>query len=59
MKNEATYIARENKWCAQNYHPLSVVLTKGEGAWLWDIKGGKYLDMMLSLIHISEPTRPY
>jgi len=46
MKNEATYIARENKWCAQNYHPLSVVLTKGEGAWLWDIKGGKYLDMM-------------
>jgi len=53
MKNEATYIARENKWCAQNYHPLSVVLTKGEGAWLWDIKGGKYLDMMSAYSAVS------
>jgi ornithine--oxo-acid transaminase len=53
MKNEAAYIARENKWCAQNYHPLSVVLTKGEGAWLWDIKGRKYLDMMSAYSAVS------
>ncbi|MBY0281298.1 MAG: ornithine--oxo-acid transaminase [Alphaproteobacteria bacterium] len=53
MKNEAAYIAQENKWCAQNYHPLPVVLSKGEGAWLWDIKGNKYLDMMSAYSAVS------
>ncbi|MBY0462059.1 MAG: ornithine--oxo-acid transaminase [Alphaproteobacteria bacterium] len=53
MKNEATYIAQENKWCAQNYHPLPVVLSKGEGAWLWDVKGNKYLDMMSAYSAVS------
>lgn len=53
MKNEAAYIEQENKWCAQNYHPLPVVLNKGQGAWLWDIKGNKYLDMMSAYSAVS------
>lgn len=53
MKNEAAYIAQENKWCAKNYHPLHVVLSKGEGAWLWDINGNKYLDMMSAYSAVS------
>ena len=40
------FIDLENKWGAHNYHPLSVVLTRGEGVWLWDVEGKKYLDMM-------------
>jgi ornithine--oxo-acid transaminase len=40
------WIEQENKYCAQNYHPLPVVITKGEGAWVWDLEGKRYLDMM-------------
>lgn len=40
------WINEEKKYCAQNYSPLPVVLCKGEGVWLWDLNGKKYLDMM-------------
>ncbi len=40
------FIQREALVCAPNYNPLPVVLSKGNGVWLWDIKGHKYLDMM-------------
>lgn len=48
MKNITTsqWIEEEEKYCAKNYLPLPVVLTKGEGVWLWDLDGRKYLDMM-------------
>ena len=46
------FIKKESLYGAQNYSPLSVVLEKGEGAYLWDVDGNKYLDMVLSLIHI-------
>jgi len=36
----------ENQYCAHNYHPLPVVLTRGEGVYVWDENGRKYLDMM-------------
>lgn len=44
-KNEH-WIKQENQYCAQNYYPLPVVLTKGEGVWVWDLEGKRYLDMM-------------
>ena len=31
---------------AHNYHPLPVVLTRGEGSWVWDVNGNSYLDML-------------
>ncbi len=34
-----------DKLSANNYYPLPVVITKGEGIWLWDVEGKKYLDM--------------
>ena len=40
------YIKKESLYGAQNYSPLSVVLEKGEGAYLWDVDGNKYLDMV-------------
>ncbi len=43
----------ENKFCAHNYHPLPVVLTHGEGVWLWDDKGNKYMDMMSAYSAVS------
>lgn len=39
-------IELENKYCAQNYKPLPVVLVKGKGIYLWDDQGKKYIDMM-------------
>ena len=34
------------KYGANNYHPLPVVLARGEGIWVWDVDGKKYLDML-------------
>ncbi|TNE25838.1 MAG: ornithine--oxo-acid transaminase [Alphaproteobacteria bacterium] len=48
-----TTIEKENLFCAYNYHPLPVVLTKGEGVWLWDEDGKKYLDMMSAYSAVS------
>jgi ornithine--oxo-acid transaminase len=43
----------ENQYCAHNYHPLPVVLTRGEGAYVWDDNGKKYLDMMSAYSAVS------
>lgn len=51
--NTQEFIEREEQVCAPNYRPLPVVLCKGEGSWLWDIKGKKYLDMMTAYSAIS------
>jgi ornithine--oxo-acid transaminase len=36
----------ESRYCARNYDPLPVVLSRGEGAHLWDVAGRRYVDMM-------------
>lgn len=47
------YIDLENEWNAKNYTPLPVVLCRGEGVWLWDLEGKKYLDMMSAYSAVS------
>ena len=47
------HLTTEHQYCAQNYKPLPVVLTRGEGVWLWDDKGNKYLDMMSAYSAVS------
>jgi ornithine--oxo-acid transaminase len=39
-------IELEREYCAHNYEPLPVVLARGKGAYLWDTKGRRYVDMM-------------
>ncbi|HEY8102168.1 MAG TPA: ornithine--oxo-acid transaminase [Burkholderiaceae bacterium] len=46
-------IELENRYCAQNYHPLPVILHKGNGVWLWDVDGKRYLDMMSAYSAVS------
>jgi len=46
-------IALENQYCAHNYHPLPVVLTRGEGVYVWDDAGNRYLDMMSAYSAVS------
>ena len=40
------HIALADRWSAHNYHPLPVVLSHGEGAWLTDLEGRRYLDFL-------------
>jgi ornithine--oxo-acid transaminase len=47
------YIDLESRYCAHNYHPLPVVLTHGEGVYVWDDAGNKYLDMMSAYSAVS------
>jgi ornithine--oxo-acid transaminase len=42
----AHYLELEEKYGAHNYHPLPVVLTKGEGVYLWDVDGKRYYDFL-------------
>ncbi len=46
-------IQLEEQYCAHNYHPLPVVLTRGEGVHVWDDAGNKYLDMMSAYSAVS------
>ncbi len=43
---QGKFIALEDEYCAPNYNPLPVVLSRGRGVWVWDTHGRKYLDML-------------
>ncbi len=49
----SSLIGLEDKYCAHNYHPLPVVLTRGAGVFVWDENGKKYLDMMSAYSAVS------
>jgi ornithine--oxo-acid transaminase len=42
----AALLAEVDKYSAHNYHPLPVVLERGEGVWVWDVDGKRYMDML-------------
>ncbi|MDT0608582.1 ornithine--oxo-acid transaminase [Croceitalea rosinachiae] len=52
MSHEA--IDLENKYGAQNYHPLPVVLSKGEGVYVWDVEGKKYYDFLSAYSAVNQ-----
>ncbi|APY06963.1 ornithine--oxo-acid transaminase [Winogradskyella sp. J14-2] len=47
-------MALENKYGAQNYHPLPVVLSKGEGVYVWDVEGKKYYDFLSAYSSLNQ-----
>lgn len=47
-------IALEEKHGAHNYHPLPVVLTKGEGVYVWDVEGKKYYDFLSAYSAVNQ-----
>lgn len=52
--NSQELIALENKHGAHNYHPLPVVLSKGEGVYLWDVEGKKYYDFLSAYSAVNQ-----
>jgi len=47
-------IALEDKYGAHNYHPLPVVLSKGEGVFLWDVEGKRYYDFLSAYSAVNQ-----
>ncbi|WP_026730282.1 ornithine--oxo-acid transaminase [Flavobacterium denitrificans] len=47
-------IEKENKYGAHNYHPLPVVLEKGEGVYVWDVHGKKYFDFLSAYSAVNQ-----
>ncbi len=52
--NTQDYIRLENEYGAMNYKPLDVVLTRGQGIWVWDVDGNKYLDCLSAYSAINQ-----
>jgi len=52
--NTQEYIALEDRYGAHNYHPLDVVLTSGQGVWVYDIEGRRYLDCLSAYSALSQ-----
>ncbi|MGE4292893.1 MAG: ornithine--oxo-acid transaminase [Desulfovibrio sp.] len=48
------YIALENQYGAHNYKPLDVVLQRGEGVWVWDVDGERYMDCLSAYSAVNQ-----
>jgi ornithine--oxo-acid transaminase len=48
------YIELEEKYGAHNYHPLPVVLSKGEGVFVWDVEGKRYFDFLSAYSAVNQ-----
>jgi len=52
--NTQDYIKREDKYGAHNYHPLPVVLERGEGPFVWDVEGKRYYDFLSAYSAVNQ-----
>ncbi len=52
--NTREYIQLEHRYGAHNYKPLDVVITRGEGVWVWDVDGKKYLDCLSAYSAVNQ-----
>lgn len=53
-KNAQFYIDREDQFGAHNYHPLPVVLERGEGVFVWDVEGKRYYDFLAAYSAVNQ-----
>ena len=52
--NQRHYIQLEEEFGAHNYKPLDVVLTRGQGLWVWDVEGNKYMDCLSAYSAVNQ-----
>lgn len=57
MTTQQQIIAAAETYSAKNYHPLPVVISRGEGVWLWDTDGKKYLDCLSAYSAVNQGHR--
>ena len=53
-QSSASLMALEEKYGAHNYHPLPVVLDKGEGVYVWDVEGKRYYDFLSAYSAVNQ-----
>jgi ornithine--oxo-acid transaminase len=51
------YLDEADRYSAHNYHPLPVIIERGEGVWMWDVEGRKYLDMLAAYSALNQGHR--
>jgi ornithine--oxo-acid transaminase len=54
MLSTQSYIDLENEYGAHNYHPLDVVISRGEGTWVYDVEGNRYLDCLSAYSAVNQ-----
>jgi len=54
IQNSQEAIQTENRYGAHNYHPLPVVLERGEGVYVWDVEGKKYYDFLSAYSAVNQ-----
>jgi ornithine--oxo-acid transaminase len=52
--NSEHYMQLEDKYGAHNYYPLGVVIDRGEGVWVWDVEGKKYMDFLSAYSAVNQ-----
>ncbi|MCK5365626.1 MAG: aminotransferase class III-fold pyridoxal phosphate-dependent enzyme, partial [Gammaproteobacteria bacterium] len=54
VKSDNEFARLENEYGANNYHPLDVVIQRGEGVWVWDTDGNRYLDFLAAYSAVNQ-----
>ena len=54
MSKTQEYIALEDSYGANNYHPLDVVISRADGVWVWDVDGNKYMDFLAAYSAVNQ-----
>ncbi len=54
MSNASILIDLEDRFGAHNYHPLDVVIARGEGVWVWDVDGKRYMDCLAAYSAVNQ-----
>ncbi|MBK8189414.1 MAG: ornithine--oxo-acid transaminase [Vampirovibrionales bacterium] len=49
-----SFIEMEDRWGAHNYHPLDIVIERGEGCWVYDVEGNRYLDCLSAYSAVNQ-----
>lgn len=57
MARTEEFIREVDRYSARNYNPLPVVIERGEGVWVWDVEGNKYLDMLSAYSALNQGHR--
>jgi ornithine--oxo-acid transaminase len=53
-QDSTDFITLEESFGAHNYHPLDVVISRAEGAWVWDVEGRKYMDFLAAYSAVNQ-----
>ena len=54
MQSNKEFIEFTEQFSANNYHPLPVVLARGQGIWVWDVTGRKYMDSLSAYSAVNQ-----